>query len=209
VKVNALADAGVAPLVEALSEFPDVQTFESCQGGEGDTPWSEVLFQRGPDWRGNGVFLEWLSAQVGRRRPDLIQWRLTLEWANGGTAAVSRCSVAPEQLETLADEVRELARAHRLVLQDLIAASEADHLAALSRLGLPAIPRPEDKFDLLLGVWAPAPGMRRVAHFNVLAHALALATRSLINRVLDLLLKRHPDSLQNVGPSSDSRSAYS
>jgi hypothetical protein len=152
-----------------------------------------------------------VAVSPGRqRRPDLIQWRLTLEWANGGTAAVSRCSVAPEQLETLAGEVRELASSlGGLVPQDLVPAIEADHLALLSGLGLPAIPRPEDEFDLLVGMRAPAPRMRRPGHFNVLAHALALATRSFVDRVLDLLLKRHTSSLQNVGPGSDSRSAYS
>jgi hypothetical protein len=50
VKVNAWADEGVAPLVEALSEFPGVLTLDSCQGGEEDTRWAKVRFRVG--WTG-------------------------------------------------------------------------------------------------------------------------------------------------------------
>jgi len=34
VKVNTLVDEGIAPLVEALSAWKEIRTFESCQGGE-------------------------------------------------------------------------------------------------------------------------------------------------------------------------------
>ena len=34
VKVTAWIDEGVAPLVEALNEFPQVVTLDSCQGGD-------------------------------------------------------------------------------------------------------------------------------------------------------------------------------
>lgn len=40
VKVNARVDEGVAPRVVALSEFEDVVTYSSCQGGD----FSEVQF---------------------------------------------------------------------------------------------------------------------------------------------------------------------
>ena len=32
VKVNTLVDEGIAPLVEALSAWEEIRTFESCQG---------------------------------------------------------------------------------------------------------------------------------------------------------------------------------
>ncbi len=36
VKVNAHVDEGIAGLITALSEFPALQTLESCQGGNGE-----------------------------------------------------------------------------------------------------------------------------------------------------------------------------
>jgi hypothetical protein len=38
VKVNVQVDAGIASLVEALSDFPNVRTIESCEG-YGDSAW--------------------------------------------------------------------------------------------------------------------------------------------------------------------------
>jgi hypothetical protein len=34
VKVNTLVDEGIAPLVEALSPWKEIRTFESCEGGK-------------------------------------------------------------------------------------------------------------------------------------------------------------------------------
>jgi hypothetical protein len=55
VKVNALVDEGVAPLVEALSEIDDLITIESCQGDRGQQD-AYVIF-RMHDWRAVGEFL--------------------------------------------------------------------------------------------------------------------------------------------------------
>ena len=54
VKVNALVDEGVADLVEALSEVPELVTLESCQGGSGQDAY--VFFRLG-DWAQCGAFL--------------------------------------------------------------------------------------------------------------------------------------------------------
>lgn len=44
VKVNAQVDKGIAPLIEALSELPQVRTIESCEGN-GGSAW--VAFDAG------------------------------------------------------------------------------------------------------------------------------------------------------------------
>ena len=49
VKVNAPVDRGVAPLIEALSQFPSVRTLDSCEG-TGEDAW--VCFDCGEkDWK--------------------------------------------------------------------------------------------------------------------------------------------------------------
>ncbi len=67
VKVNAPVDRGLEALISALSAFPELQTFESCEG-DGDTP-AWVGFTYGPDqdrdqhpgrhreWRGIAEFV--------------------------------------------------------------------------------------------------------------------------------------------------------
>lgn len=47
VKVNAQVDQGVAELIEALSEFPELMTVESCQT-DGEDVW--VCFVSGEGW---------------------------------------------------------------------------------------------------------------------------------------------------------------
>jgi hypothetical protein len=47
IKVNAPVDNGIAALVTALSEFPKLQTIESCQGGN---EWAWVCFVYGKHW---------------------------------------------------------------------------------------------------------------------------------------------------------------
>jgi hypothetical protein len=46
VKVNAPVDKGIAPLIEALSRFPDVRTLDSCEGTK-ETGW--VCFDCGEE----------------------------------------------------------------------------------------------------------------------------------------------------------------
>ena len=52
-KVNAQVDKGIAPLIEALSEFPALQTLSSCEGYQGRA--ATVNFRYGADrpeaWR--------------------------------------------------------------------------------------------------------------------------------------------------------------
>lgn len=55
VKVNAPVDSGVAPLVEALSFIPELETLESCEG-EPDGKMAYVFF-RYRDWHATGKLL--------------------------------------------------------------------------------------------------------------------------------------------------------
>lgn len=48
-KVNAPVDEGVQGIVAALSEFPSLETIESCEGNESKGPW--VCFRFGEYWQ--------------------------------------------------------------------------------------------------------------------------------------------------------------
>jgi len=48
VKVNAPVDAGVHGIVSSLSDFPSLETVESCEGSNGSGPW--VCFRYGSYW---------------------------------------------------------------------------------------------------------------------------------------------------------------
>jgi hypothetical protein len=65
IKVNAKVDRGVAPLVEALSEFPDVVTLSSCEGSDGQQAF--VAFVVGnSDLKETGEFVANLSQSLGK-----------------------------------------------------------------------------------------------------------------------------------------------
>ncbi len=49
VKVNTLIDKGIAGIVSALSDFPNLETVESCEGNEECGPW--VCFRYGTYWK--------------------------------------------------------------------------------------------------------------------------------------------------------------
>jgi hypothetical protein len=60
VKVNAPVDEGIASLIFALSQWPEVQTSESCEGGL-DTP----------AWGGQGLFNHWSIPKDGNVSSEL------------------------------------------------------------------------------------------------------------------------------------------
>ena len=81
VKVNAPVDEGVAPIIEALSAFPQLVTIESCQG-DGERPmW--VCFQYGDTvkhpWHDlSGFVLGWLGPGLMSRVGDAVTIQLTV-----------------------------------------------------------------------------------------------------------------------------------
>jgi hypothetical protein len=106
VKVKAWADRGVAPLVEALAEFPGLISLESCQGGEEDAPDAYVTFKRGGTWQELGAFLAWLSVALGDQP---YFYRLSLEWNYGGSSPWARIYVAPRSVDNPAQTISQSA----------------------------------------------------------------------------------------------------
>ncbi len=79
VKVNVLADVGIAKLVEAFSEIPNVQTTGSCQGAETAFAFVEFCLTEG-----NGRNLPMICRKLVEEIADEIQpgWGVSIkvEW---------------------------------------------------------------------------------------------------------------------------------
>ena len=100
VKVNARADEGIAPLVAALSEFEQLETVESCQGGNGHPAF--VILRHG-DWRACGAFLfdRLLAAMNADLRADVSVELIAYDTTN----CLGRISLSPEAIVPLAELV--------------------------------------------------------------------------------------------------------
>lgn len=62
VKVNAPVDEGIAGVVAALNEFPNLYTTQSCQGR--DDGYAFVWFRYGKDVHESADFLVWFSKRI-------------------------------------------------------------------------------------------------------------------------------------------------
>jgi hypothetical protein len=68
-KVNAPVDRGVADLVAALSEFPGLETVESCEGGADRPAW--ICFRYGRYWQAAEPWRETAEFVLGHLAPQL------------------------------------------------------------------------------------------------------------------------------------------
>ncbi len=87
VKVNTPVDAGIAPVIAALNEFPKLHTTYNSQGGNGRQAY--VWFRYGDDIDETAEFVVWLSTRLA----DLPGVRLI--------ARLSRARVTPSLMVTL------------------------------------------------------------------------------------------------------------
>ena len=121
VKVNAPVDERVAELIEALSAFPKLQTFASCQGGwpRSDTDKeghpAEVFFRYGSEDNGHpyneianfvlGYFAPGLDKELG----DLVS--IELCYADYGVRAV--LAVRQGAMKRAVETIRSLRREYK------------------------------------------------------------------------------------------------
>jgi len=105
IKVNALIDEAVVPLVEALNELPRVLTGHSCQEHHGK---AEVMFYLvAPERGAQAIFLRNLSRKIADINGDLAVC-LSLEWFAGGDASMW-IRVPTEQVDAAARAIRMVA----------------------------------------------------------------------------------------------------
>lgn len=103
VKVNALADEGVAELVVALSAISGLITLESCQGGDGRDAF--VHFRFG-GWKESGHLL--FDCLLPFMSPDLRSMVSMRIQAYDTSTATAMISVEPDAVPMLAQCVRDL-----------------------------------------------------------------------------------------------------
>lgn len=77
VKVNSPVDEGIAGVVAALNEIPNLYTTQSCQGR--DDSYAFVWFRYGKNVHEAADFLVWLTRAVGMPRTV----RILAEWGGG------------------------------------------------------------------------------------------------------------------------------
>ncbi len=106
VKVNALCDSGIAPLVLALNEIEGLRTLDSCECN--DFGRANIFFEYGDDWREIADLLQTISTSLREQniRCDAI---LSLEWCGNNDWPRAQMSVHPEHVAMLAEAISALA----------------------------------------------------------------------------------------------------
>jgi hypothetical protein len=94
VKVTAWVDEGVASLVTALNELPDVMTCASCQ--QGPRGGAYVLFRR---HGGDGAALAVEIARLLASHDDGIDWLLRSEWRSRAAEPLLELACPREQVD--------------------------------------------------------------------------------------------------------------
>jgi hypothetical protein len=103
VKVNALADEGVAELVAALSEIDGLITLESCQGGDGKDAFVQFRFGT---WKDSGRLLfDYLLPSMSADLRSMVSVRIQAYDADTATASIA---VEPSAVPLLSECVRRL-----------------------------------------------------------------------------------------------------
>ena len=103
VKVTAWVDEGVAPLVLALNELPEIVTLDSCQGGK-ETDAHVFFCHRGDD-REAVAFGAELGTMLAAHH-DAASYLLTAEWRPGNDEPVFRLACPAAQVDELASVIQ-------------------------------------------------------------------------------------------------------
>ncbi len=104
IKVNALVDEGIAPLVTALSRLAPVLTLDSCQGGDG-APAYVYFGYSGPEENELTFFYRLAKAIAGQPHREPF-FTLNLEWRSGNQRPLASLQCPPEAIAHLARALR-------------------------------------------------------------------------------------------------------
>jgi hypothetical protein len=78
IKVNALADTGIAPLVLALNNIDGLFTIDSCQGSKNEPAY--VYFKYGSSPKELAIFCSLLAKELNMRIRGSNDYALRVEW---------------------------------------------------------------------------------------------------------------------------------
>ena len=104
VKINAPIDRAIAPLVEAMNEFPEVLTLDSCQGDD-ERP-AHVFFR---STRGTDRLVRLVQDWTVGLGPG-CRFTFRIEWQPGTENPFGQLVIPADALKEFTDRFRELAR---------------------------------------------------------------------------------------------------
>ena len=108
IRVNAWVDESLAPLVEALNDFPDLITLDSNQDRRGDTAWVSFGHRMG-DANETLAFIQFLASELENRMPTDSGCRVGLEWKLGGAKSFAKIEAPQKEIFDLAQVLQEVA----------------------------------------------------------------------------------------------------
>ena len=110
IKANVHVDAKLVPLIEALSLFPQLETFESCQGSKGEP--CVVFFYDGlHPWKDIASFvLDYFGPKLAREIGDRAS--ICLEVSSWGIIQ-GVLSVFPEAMQRTVKTIKKIARKYK------------------------------------------------------------------------------------------------
>ena len=110
VKVNALIDKDIAPLVEILNRFKNILTLDSCQdGAEGAYvyfSWTNGSTYQ-TNWKDLGAFLDQLSVRL-RDLGLCCGYSLRLEWFGNNEQPRAQLVISPRHVAAVTERIREM-----------------------------------------------------------------------------------------------------
>ena len=109
VKVNAQCDKGIASLVKALNEIEGVITLDSCQKGLLELGQAFVFFSYGNSWQDLAQLLQAISSAMAEQKLD-FGYTLRIEWFGSNECPRCQIVVAPDNVDTLAANIRALSQ---------------------------------------------------------------------------------------------------
>ena len=116
VKVNALSDEGIAPLVSALNEIHGVITLDSCQEGA----WGAyVFFTYGQDWRQLACLLQEMSSCLSNLRLP-CGYRFLMEWQGSNDKPRAELQMESEHVVYITDGIQRVAATLNARMTELV-----------------------------------------------------------------------------------------
>lgn len=110
IKVNAIVDEGIAPLVLALNALP-IWTLDSCQGGKGRS--AHIYFRYLGPKNKELYFVALLAKAMVMECEEEDLFAVSLEWRTG-TDPLGQIVCAPEAVIRVSDIVRSVAASDRM-----------------------------------------------------------------------------------------------
>lgn len=97
IKINALVDKDIVPLVQALNSFDCVLTVDSCQGDNNNAAY--VYFVYAGEHENEVRFFYWLANEL--RKKTKCDYEFTISWLSENKNAMAKLLTQPQHINSL------------------------------------------------------------------------------------------------------------